>query len=96
MTRIQTRPATLTASQAATMFHAAGMREVLVDGKVVGHYGRNKHGITIGHCDPEAVHADGNPFVAARPEYGVLPAGRHLGRKTKDVVADIAAGRTRR
>ena len=79
MSKYTTRPAALTAAQSQSMLNGGrGVREVVVNGQVVGHYARNKHGVTIGHFDPEALTAEQNPFVAARHEYCVYPAGRTL------------------
>lgn len=89
---VKTRPAVLTAAQSANLLAGGrGVREVVVDGRVVGHYARNKYGVTIGHFDPLALVAEDNPFVAARYEYTVYPTVRGS-RRVKDVVADIAAG----
>lgn len=91
MSRITTRPATLTASQAATMLNGGkGVREVLVDGVVVGQYAKNKYGVTIGHFSSLAMKASVNPFVAAPLSHTVHPAGRTLGRTVKELIADIA------
>jgi len=91
MSKYTTRPAALTAAQSQSMLNGGrGVREVVVNGQVVGHYARNKHGVTIGHFDPEALTAEQNPFVAARHEYCVYPAGRTLGRTTRQLTDDIA------
>lgn len=93
MPATKTQPAQLTESQTRTMLNGGrGVRAVLVNGRVVGLYAKNKYGVTIGTFDPQALIAEGNPFVASRPEYNVAPAGRTLGRTTKQVVADIANG----
>lgn len=88
---VRTAQAHLTETQAASMFDGGkGVRAVLVDGIIVGLYAKNKYGMTIGTFDPEALNAQGNPFVATRTGYAPRPAGRPLGRSVKDLVADIA------
>lgn len=92
--KVKTQPASLTASQSRFLLNGGkGVREVLVDGVVVGHYARNKHGVTIGHFDPLALVGEDNPFAAARLSHSVAPASRIHGRTTKQLVADIAAQR---
>lgn len=89
---IQTCNAGMTKQTHPSMFEPEKTRAVLVDGQVVGHYGKNKYGITIGHCNPQAVAAcrrGENPFVMARSTHWVHPT-RRGSRRTADVVRDIA------
>lgn len=91
MPKIRTRPAILPESQTRSMLDGGrGVREVVVDGTVVGQYARNKYGVTIGHFSQVAMGGDDNPFVAAPLSHSVRPAGRTLGRTTAQLVADIA------
>jgi hypothetical protein len=95
MTRktVKTANAGFTKSTHPSMFQPEKVRKVVVDGVTVGHYTRNKYGVTIGHFDAEAVaHCQrDNPFVLADSSKHVYPTIRGV-RNTKDVVTDIADG----
>jgi hypothetical protein len=81
------------AEQGAMVMGGTGIRNVIVDGKTVGQYAKNKYGVWIGHCDPDATN-DRNPFITTSQNGKmVAPAARFLGRTCEDLCQDIADGK---
>jgi len=90
-----TRNAGFTSESHPTMFEPERTCAVIRGDEILGFYGRNKHGVTLGVFGAKAVDAAGrgkNPFLPAVGGTPVAPAGRALGRTRRQVARDIAKG----